>query len=169
MENLVYFILGVIVNLVTPWVAEWFKQRGPNQLKNLQEELQKNTTLYETPNRLLASVVMDIVLVISVLGAVMASGLLSVFIQSVAVQLPSFQYFILFGKVMNTHSELLTLSYALHQTALNLFFVTLFLLGLFTVFVVRVVNKNKKFVDFDVYTSEMNKKIESLKAKQKPG
>ncbi|HNN14725.1 MAG TPA: hypothetical protein PKL78_14285 [Anaerolineales bacterium] len=168
MENLVYFILGVIVNLVTPWVVEWVKQRGPNRLKNLQDELQKNTALYESSNRLVASIVMDVVLVISVLGAVMSFGLLSVFIQSVAVQLPSFQYFILFGKVVNTHLELLNLSYTLHQTALNLFFVTLFLLGLFTAFVVRVVNKNRKFVDFDTYTLEMKKKIESLKVKQHP-
>lgn len=170
MEAFIFFLLGIvasiIVNLATPYMQKKLEgtilvNRG-KRLKALNEELVLLRELYKNSSKFMAAVTSDIIFLISLLTFIIFLGIVTSFIQTVAVQMPTFSAYRFLGYVASTRQALRELSIIFHQVAWLFLYITVLSLGIFATFVIRISNKIKKVKDFELYEREVEKRIRDL-------
>lgn len=173
MDALIYFVLGtftsVLVNLATPFLQKWVEKIiGVNKgksLKALRDELQQITELYTSAgNKFIATITAELLFLIGLLALIFVLGIVTIFVQTVAVQMPAFDGYAILGYTALTKASLRELSLTFHVVAWILLYVAILILGIFVTYVLRFSRKIRKVRDFEQYEPEVKKRIRELES-----
>lgn len=132
------------------------------RLKALKEEFEQYSELYTNASRFTATVTVDLIFLLSLLMLVIVMGTLAIFIQAVAIQMPSFQEFRYLGYQVSTQAALRELTSTLHQATWLLLYMVFLVFGVFVTLVFRISNKVRKVWDYKKYKEEVEERIKSL-------
>jgi hypothetical protein len=170
MESFTYFLLGIIasvlINLATPYIQKKLEgtilvNKG-KRLKTLKEELELTSDLYKNASKFTATITGDLIFLISLIMLVIIFGLLTICIQAVAIQMPSFVYFKFMGYTASTKNTLQQLAFSFHQASWLPLFLAFLTLSVFFTLVFRTSNKIKKVKNYEQYKQEMDERIKAL-------
>lgn len=172
MESFIYFLLGIIasvlINLATPYIQ--IKLEGTllvnkgKRIKALKEELELTSDLYANASRFTATITGDLIFLISLVMLVIVLGVLAIFIQAVAIQMPNFDYFKFMGYTASTKDTVQQLAFVFHQASWIPLFLAFLTLGVFFTLVIRVSSKIKKVKNFVDYKKIMEERIKNLES-----
>ena len=172
MEAFLYFLFGIVasvlINLATPYIQKKLEgtllvSKG-KRLKALKEEFEQTFELYTNASKFTATVTGDLIFLLSILLIIIVMGTLAIFIQVVALQMPSFEVFRFLSYQVSTQSALRALSFTLHQAAWVFLYIVFLMLGVFVTVVFRISNKVRKVRDYKKYKQEVEDRINSLES-----
>lgn len=170
MEALIFFVLGtitsVLVNLATPYIQKQIDKTVPvnrnKRIRALKEELHYVGSLHDNLSKFTATMIGDLAVMIGLLTLIIILGILTIFVQAVAIQIPTFDAYRILSYFASTNRELQELSSNLHATALVLLYIVILTLGIFVTYLVRFSRKVRKVRDFEQYEKEVDKRIGEL-------
>jgi len=170
MESFTYFLLGIVasvlINLATPLLQTKLEgtilvNKG-KRLKALKEELELTSDLYTNASKFTATITGDLIFLISLIMLVIILGILAIFVQAVAIQMPNFEIFKFMSYTASTKGSLQQLAFSFHQASWIPLFLAFLTLGIFFTLVIRISNKIKKVKNFEQYKQIMDERIKTL-------
>ena len=172
MESFIYFFLGlvasIVINLATPSIQKYLEgtklvNKG-KRIKVLKDELEQTIELHTNASLFTATIMGDTIAMISILAIITVLGFLAIFIQSVAIQIPNFDYFAFLGAKASTPQGLREFSFMFHQAAWIPLYLAFLTLGVFATFLIRISNKIRKVRRFKQYKQEIEERIQKLES-----